>query len=199
MGRVQEILEFWFEGVDAAGAAGPECFARWFRADKRFDALIRSRFAEDVEAALAGELESWLQTPRGRLALILLLDQFTRNLHRGEARAFDGDARSLALAREAVESGLDSALRPIERYFLYLPFEHAENPADQTRAGQLYRALVSEAPAGGEALFVEAIEWARRHQNVIARFGRFPSRNAALGRASTIEELAFLKENPTGF
>jgi uncharacterized protein (DUF924 family) len=195
----EEILDFWFDGVDRAGVPAPDCLLRWFRGGEAFDTLIREGFGGQVESALAGSLDAWAETALGRLALVLLLDQFPRNIFRGDRRAFSGDARALSLAREATVSGLDAGLRPIERYFLFLPFEHAEDSADQARAVSLYQELISKAPKGGEAHFIGAADWARRHQVVIERFGRFPSRNAALGRSSTDAEIVFLAENPLGF
>lgn len=200
MSRREEILEFWFEGVDEAGvSAPPSCLARWFGGDEALDSTLREQFGADLESALAGELDHWAKSPRGTVALVILLDQFTRNVFRGGARAFSGDARALELSQAAVENGVDDRLRPIERYFLYLPFEHAEDPVLQERSVRLYVSLAGEIPEDARALFTGATEWAVRHQVVIERFGRFPGRNAALGRTSTPEESAFLEEVPAGF
>lgn len=199
MKREDEILAFWFEGVDEKGLPSPGCFERWFLGGDELDVMVRDRFASDVEAALNGDRASWADSMPGFVALVLLLDQFPRHIYRGDARAFAGDAQALQLVTEVVESGEDASYRPIERYFLYLPFEHAEDAGAQKRAIKLYQELVPFAPAGAEAFFVDAIEWARRHQVVIDRFGRFPSRNAALSRESTKEEKSFLAENPSGF
>jgi uncharacterized protein (DUF924 family) len=191
------ILDFWFDGFDEG--TGSRAAARWFGGDAELDETIRVRFGADVEAALAGRLDDWSHTARGRVALVILLDQFTRNAYRGTAAAFSGDARALDFAREAVESGLDHRMRPIERNFLYLPFEHSENAEDQARAVELFRGLAAEADGPAAGLFSGSVDWAVRHQVVIERFGRFPSRNTALGRMSTPEELAFLEEVPSGF
>lgn len=199
MQATDALLEFWYEGVDAAGVPGPDCFSRWFRGGPGFDAEIVERFGPEIETSLAGGCEDWSRTARGNHALVLLLDQLPRNAFRGQARAFSGDARALRLADDAVERGEHLELRPIERYFLYLPFEHAEDPIEQARAVRLYDELVEHAPVDATPFFKEAIDWARRHQVVIERFGRFPSRNAALGRVSTPDELAFLEETPGGF
>jgi uncharacterized protein (DUF924 family) len=200
MNHIEEILDFWFEGVDEAGISGPpSCLARWFGGDATLDSEIRDRFGATLESAIGGELDDWVESPRGTTALVLVLDQFTRNVFRGQARAFSGDTRAVELSGAAVEDGVDMRLRPIERYFLYLPFEHAEDPALQEQSVRLYTALAGEIPEDARSLFSGAVEWAIRHQVVIERFGRFPGRNAALGRASTAEERAFLAEVPAGF
>lgn len=184
---VREVLGFWF---------GPEPVPRaeWFRKDPAFDEAIRQRFGATVERALAGELDAWAGTPEGTLALLVLLDQFPRNLFRGQARAFAGDARALALAREAVARGHDRSLHPVQRPFVYLPFEHSEDRAAQDESIRLFTALAAESAAHADTL-----HWAHRHREVILRFGRYPHRNAALGRASTPEELAFLAEPGSSF
>lgn len=183
----RDLLRFWF---------GPEPVSRaeWFRKDPAFDEAIRQRFGATLERALAGELDGWAATPEGTLALLVLLDQFPRNLFRGQARAFAGDARALALAREAVARGDDRSLHPVQRPFVYLPFEHAEDRAAQDESIRLFTALAAESPAHADTL-----HWAHRHREVILRFGRYPHRNAALGRASTPEELAFLAEPGSSF
>ena len=182
-----EVLGFWFGAP--TGAARPE----WFRKDPDFDAQVRARFAALHAQAAAGGLEAWAGEPASALALVVVLDQFSRNLHRGDARAFAQDARALALARGAVDRGWDRGKLPVERQFLYLPFEHAEDPAIQDRSVALFAGLEAfEATRG-------LTEWAEKHRAIIRRFGRFPHRNAALGRASTAEELAFLREPGSGF
>ncbi len=193
--RASELLDCWFGKLDDAGLPDPAVSQRWFRGGPAFDQELRQRFGRDVEAALAGEREAWASTPSGRLALVLLLDQLTRNIQRGTAGAFAGDARALQHAVLALEGGEDQRLRPIERCFLYMPFEHAEDREQQVRAVLLFESLAS----GGEPLLLGGLDWARRHQRVIERFGRFPSRNLVLGRSSTPEELAFLAETPAGF
>jgi uncharacterized protein (DUF924 family) len=192
-GVQREILEFWL-GPEAGRTAPEESITRqWFGGGAALDDTLRERFGEAVEQALAGELDGWSATPTGRVALVILLDQFTRNLFRGQGRAFAGDARALSLAVAAVEAGEDAELAPAERYFLYMPFMHAEDAAAQARSVELFEALVRDAPG------LDGRSWARRHQVVVDRFGRFPSRNAALGRETTPEERAFLEEAPTGF
>jgi uncharacterized protein (DUF924 family) len=188
--RVDAILDFWF-GTGAVAAA-PR--AEWFRKDAAFDALIAARFGALVEQALAGGLADWAQAPPGALARVLLLDQFTRNVLRDTPRAFAGDALALAAARSMVARGDDQALTPLRRVFVYLPFEHAEDRAAQAESLRLFAALRATDPA-----LADFEDYAQRHAVVIERFGRFPHRNAVLGRESTAEELAFLQQPGSRF
>jgi uncharacterized protein (DUF924 family) len=178
-----EILDFWFGQPGSAQYGQPR--REWFRKIPEFDAEIRSRFGAAVERALAGEFTDWI-APRAVLARVLLLDQFTRNGFRGDPRAFAGDALALATAEEAIARGDDLALIPVERSFLYLPFAHAEDPAAQERSVALCTRLRDETGYG------DPLPWAEKHAAVIRLFGRYPHRNAVLGRESTPEELAFL-------
>ncbi len=179
-------LDFWF------GAPPYTRRAAWFTKSEAFDAEVRQRVGATVEAALAGTLPAaWAAEP---LAEILLLDQFTRNIFRGTPRAFAGDARARALARQLVDSGAHRALHPEQRPFAYLPFEHAEDLALQDESVRLFAALAAEHPAADDYL-----DYAERHRDVIRRFGRFPHRNAILGRESTAAELAFLATPGAGF
>ncbi|MEO5766362.1 MAG: DUF924 family protein [Casimicrobiaceae bacterium] len=182
-----DVLDFWF---------GPPPLARreaWFRKDAAFDATIRARFAAAIAAARAGANGDWCTTPHGALARILLLDQFTRNAYRNTAEAFSGDARALATAEDALARGFDLALQPIERHFMYMPFEHAEDPEAQKRSLALFGALSAEPGCA------DLIDWAQRNADLIRRFGRYPHRNALLGRASTPEETEYLKTPGAGF
>lgn len=183
----RSVLDFWF---------GPEPTPRpeWFRKDPAFDEAIRDRFGALVDRALAGELDRWDGSPEGLLALVVVLDQFPRNLFRGQARAFAGDARALGLARAAVGRGDDLHLHLVQRVFVYLPFEHAEDIAAQDESMRLFTALAAESPAHADTL-----DYARRHRDVILRFGRFPHRNAALGRLDTQEEADYLRQPGSGF
>jgi uncharacterized protein (DUF924 family) len=184
------VLAFWFLG-------NPDRHRRrWFRVDPKFDALIRARFAATWEAARAGLLADWAETPEGALALVLVLDQFPRNMHRGTPLAFATDECARALARMAVAQGFDAALRPLERMFVYLPFQHAENLADQEESVRLFEAL---APVRGFAKPGGPIDYALRHRAIIRRFGRFPHRNAILGRASSPDETTYLDQPGAGF
>ena len=173
-----EVLDFWFRQPPKA----------WFTKDPAFDEEIRRRFLDAREAALAGRLDAWLDTPRGCLAYIVLLDQFPRNMFRGDARAFAADHLALAAARRLLAAGWDRAMTVDERTFAYLPFEHSERLEDQDRCCELMQ------PLGDEVY-----RYALRHRDIIRRFGRFPHRNAALGRASTPEEAEFLRQPGSGF
>jgi uncharacterized protein (DUF924 family) len=184
-----EVLDFWFGPLDARGKARPE----WFRKDPAFDAEVRRRFGATHAAAAARELEAWRASPQPMLALVLVLDQFSRNLFRGDARAFAQDAHARECAEQAIERGDDLALLPVERQFLYLPFEHSERLDDQERALELFTTLEAFEETRG------LLEWARRHHAIVERFGRFPHRNAILGRASTPEEVEFLAQPGSGF
>ena len=182
-----DVLAFWFG--ESAGPSRPE----WFRKDAAFDEAIRSRFGALHEAAARRELESWRARPESMLALIVVLDQFSRNLFRGDARAFAQDGYARECANEALARGDEAALAPVHRQFLYLPLEHSENLADQERCVELMRTL--EAFPETKGLTV----WAEKHRVIVARFGRFPHRNATLGRSSTPEEVEFLKTPGSGF
>ena len=168
----ESVLAFWRE-------AGPE---KWFKKDTAFDDDIRTRFLETYEAAVAGKLSGWEQTAEGALALILVLDQFPRNMFRGDARTFAADPIARAVAERALARGFDRPMALSDRQFFYLPFEHSETLADQERCCALFRST-------GDA---DLLKWAELHADIIRRFGRFPHRNAVLGRATTPEEQAFL-------
>jgi uncharacterized protein (DUF924 family) len=185
--RVREVSGFWF------GAPPHAVRAEWFRKDPAFDATIRTRFGAAIDAALGGALDGWRGAPDGALAFVLLLDQFTRNAFRDTPRAFSGDPRALAAALAAVDAGFDRALDPYERWFLYLPFEHAEDLAMQQRSVALFTRLKDDAGLAAP------LEWAEKHAAVVRRFGRYPHRNAILGRASTAEEIAFLQQPGSSF
>lgn len=187
----QPILDFWFAGDRDAWRTA------WFKPDAAFDAAIRDRFGGLVGPAGAGEMDGWAATPEGALALCLALDQFPRNLHRGTAAAFAHDAKARAVARAAVlRDRHDLALTPTERVFLYLPFEHSEATADQDLSVTLFEGLrdqpLHRATDG-------TIDFAWRHWRVVRAFGRFPHRNAALGRADTAAEAAYLARPGAGF
>jgi uncharacterized protein (DUF924 family) len=191
-----EVRTFWFGPDTGAGmAAGfrPE----WFRKDPAFDDSIRARFGPLVERALtlpADAPPAWGAAPVDVLAEILVLDQFPRNLYRGQARAFAGDARALALALGLLARGDDQRLLPLQRLFAYLPLEHAEDLALQDRSVAVFTAL-----AAAHDGFAEVLDYAERHRDVVRRYGRFPHRNAALGRASTPAEVDYLAQPGSGF
>ncbi|NBJ11958.1 DUF924 family protein [Microvirga arsenatis] len=170
-----EVVSFWRE-------AGP---AKWFSKDEAFDQTCRDRFLSTYEAAARGDLNEWELTPEGALAVVLLLDQFPRNMFRGRRETYRTDPVALMAADRAIERGFDHKVEPQFRRFFYLPFMHSESLADQERSVALNEALGEE----------DSIKWARHHHSIIARFGRFPHRNAILGRETTPEEEAFLKES----
>jgi len=189
----QEVLDFWFGAPGSLDAGKPR--REWFVKQDAFDAIVRGRFGATIEQALAGGLREWDdEGPQGALARILVLDQFTRNAHRDTPKAFAGDALALAAARRLVDSGADRQLPPLQRAFVYMPFEHAEDAYMQERAVELFGILAAEHPG-----FDEMLDYAHRHRGVIARFGRFPHRNAILGRASTPEETEFLRQPGSRF
>ena len=186
------VLDFWFGAPGSAtdGKQRPE----WFRKSDAFDREIESRFAPLIARALDGELGAWDATPQGTLARIVVLDQFTRNVFRGTPRAFGGDALALAAAQALVARGADELLTPLQRVFAYLPFEHAESLAMQDESMRLFTRLCS-----GDVGFASQLDYARRHREIVQRFGRFPHRNLIVGRVSTAEELAFLEQPGSSF
>ena len=186
------IKQFWFGDSDDDRLTGQRQAALWWSKNDALDHQVRQRFETALEAAGRGALDAWADTPDGLLALVLLTDQFPRNMYRGHARAFAFDALARCWCRLALARHSDQALRPIERVFLYLPLEHSERLADQERAVQLFRALGDGVPAERQDIYRGYLDYALRHHEVIARFGRFPHRNAVLGRSSTPQELEFL-------
>jgi uncharacterized protein (DUF924 family) len=192
--RVRAILDFWFLPPDDPGHGRYR--PAWFRHDPAFDTAIREDFGADVAAALAGIGAPDPADAAAVLATILLLDQFPRNLFRGKADAFAGDARTLALATALVSSGRDKNLPPIMRWFVFMPFMHSEQLIDQERAVALFAGLRRE---GQDPAYESAHDYALRHREIIERFGRFPHRNAMLGRPSTDEEIAFLRQPGSAF
>jgi len=187
----QTVRDFWFlpAGDPQQGQSRPE----WWRKDPAFDAEIASRFGQLVETALAGGLREWDREARGALARIIVLDQFTRNAFRDTPRAFAGDALAQAATLTMIEIGQDRLLKPVERWFVYMPLQHAENLELQERAVGLFSAL-SKDPG-----FDNSLDYAVRHRDIVARFGRFPHRNGILGRVSTPEEVEFLRQPGSSF
>ncbi|HWQ37597.1 MAG TPA: DUF924 family protein [Burkholderiales bacterium] len=195
----QEILRFWFGSNADDAAAAAEKSRLWWSKDSAVDAQIRERFQDLVEAAGRGELTHWAATAHGRLALILLTDQFPRNIYRGTPRAFAFDPVARLQCQEGIAVGDDRTLRLIERVFFYLPLEHSESAEDQAQSVGLFSELANRAPAAQRALFDGFLDYAVRHRDIIERFGRFPHRNAILGRPSTPEEIAFLRTPGSSF
>ncbi|VEA64155.1 Uncharacterized protein conserved in bacteria [Serratia plymuthica] len=176
----KQVIDFWFEEIDPV---------MWFKKDDDFDSRLQVRFGELWHAAAAGELAHWRETIEGRLAEVIVLDQFSRNLYRGTPRAFSSDCMALVLAQEAIRSGQCEQLSREQRGFLYLPFMHSESAAIHQQALALYTELNNG----------DQLEFELRHKAIIDRFGRYPHRNAILGRISTPEEEAFLLLPGSGF
>jgi uncharacterized protein (DUF924 family) len=196
--NAQEILEFWF-GAQTAGPPSAERLRFWFGGEAESDRLIAERFAAAVEQAMAGGYQEWAVTPHGALARILLLDQFPRNIYRHSPSAYAGDAQALALCCRGLSEGQDRGLSLIERAFFYLPLEHAEDLDMQERSVKMFENLLAEAPPDWQEVAESFLDYAIRHRDVIARFGRFPHRNKVLGRPSTPQEEEFLKEPGSSF
>lgn len=186
----REVLEFWFAQEHAA---------HWFVRSDAFDAQIRSQFGQTVEAASAGELDAWTRTPDGWLALLIVLDQFRRNMYRDDARAWACDEKTLALALAGIARGDDQRVPVSQRAFAYLPLEHAEDLGLQHRCVALFAALCAAAKPAQRSALESFLDYARQHRHVIESFGRFPHRNALLGRSSTSAELAWLAKPGAGF
>jgi uncharacterized protein (DUF924 family) len=197
--EIDELLGFWFGDSDDDAAVAQSQSKLWWSHDPATDNEIKQRFGDLVARAAAGELDDWAETARGRLALILLFDQLPRNIHRGFPKAFATDPRALRLALEGLQAGVDEELRPIEKVFLMMPLEHSESLDRQEESVRRFRALAEEAPENLKATFEYYLDYAVRHRDIIARFGRFPHRNELLGRISTSEELAFLEEPGSSF
>ncbi|HWO42968.1 MAG TPA: DUF924 family protein [Candidatus Eisenbacteria bacterium] len=195
----EEVLDFWFGGSahDAAQAAARKRL--WFEASAEFDDVVRRRFRDTVEAAAAGRLEGWLAGPHSALALVLLLDQFPRNIWRGTAQAFSCDAQALRVARHALGAGYRSALSPVEQAFLIMPYQHSESIGEQRESVALYEELLRAASPEWHPLLEENLSFARQHLAIIERFGRFPHRNRILGRISTPEEEQYLASGGATF
>ena len=195
----QAILDFWFGDSLRSPAAVAARVKLWFTANAEFDREIRDRFASLPERALSGEFDAWSHRPESALALVLVLDQFPRNLFRGSARAFTFDAKALETATLSVDAGFGEELAPLQASFLYLPFEHSEEPTDQERSVELFEQLVRRAPPELANTFEQSADYARRHRDVVRRFGRFPHRNGVLDRQSTPEEVAYLESGGETF
>ena len=187
----ETVLDFWF-GARGSPERG-KSRAMWFKKDEAFDAALHAKFGVLHTEARAGQLQAWEAQPKSALALIILLDQFSRNMFRGQPESFAGDAAALRLARAVITRGQDTALLPVMRQFVYLPFEHSENLADQDESVRRFGILDALPETKG------LLDWAEKHRAIIARFGRFPHRNAILGRESTAEEIKFLQTPGSSF
>ncbi|MEZ1318717.1 DUF924 family protein [Pseudomonas fluorescens] len=188
----QPLLDWWFGHAESPDEIAADKGKLWFGKKDSQDLEARERFGVFVDQALAGGLTEWTQRPEGWLALVLLLDQLPRMIFRDSPKAFSGDLRAQKLVAQGIAADFDRQLKPIQRVFIYLVFEHCENLAVQNEAVSRFIDLVAEQPEGERAVFADNLDYAERHRKVIARFGRFPHRNAVLGRESTAEELEFL-------
>lgn len=192
----EDVLVFW---LGAPGSPPLALAPQWFKKDEQLDATIRTRFEAPLEAAVRGELKTWQDSPRGRLALIILCDQFSRNMFRNTPRSFAQDPLALALSVEALSNGHYEQLEPVERGFVLMPLMHAENIEHQKRCVVEFQKLATEASSDLQGYFKNNVDYAEKHAVIIERFGRFPHRNAILERESTPEEVEFLKQPGSGF
>jgi uncharacterized protein (DUF924 family) len=194
MASIQTVLDFWFGDLQSEASTYANRRKLWFGKAPEFDQQIRDRFAALHQQAIAGELDDWQKTPEGCLALLIVLDQFSRNLWRNSSQAFANDAKALTLAQRAIAQGFDQQIAPIQRIFIYLPLEHSEDQAIQDQSVELFRGLSTDNPE-----LTDCLDYAVKHQTVIKRFGRFPHRNAVLGRETTPEEAEFLQQPGSSF
>ena len=204
MEEARSIREFWFGSLPLSADALERRMSFWFGGDseaeaRQRDAQIRTRFGALLARAAGGQLASWSDGPRGRLSLIILLDQFPRNIFRGSARAFAYDTQALALTLSGMQSAADAALDAVERMFFYMPLQHAESRDVQDESVAAFRRLLGEAPDELRAAFQDTLQWAEKHRAVIEQFGRFPHRNPVLARASTAEEERWLRAGGADF
>ncbi|MEM1263654.1 MAG: DUF924 family protein [Pseudomonadota bacterium] len=197
--RIEKVLAVWFPDKEYNA---PQIDARmelWFGDDAELDARLRYEFADDINEASDGQLFRWADDPRGRLALILLLDQFRRNVYRGSVKAFSHDKMALRLSVEGIVKGLDKELEPIERLFFYMPLQHAESLRVQEKSVEVFQALGRSVSPTLEQTFETFTQFAELHRDIVAQFGRFPHRNAALGRKNTAEEASYLDDGAPNF
>ncbi len=197
--RIEDILDFWFGAFPTPYSADPAKADMWFKNGAAYDTDIFIRFGVDYEKAVNGELDHWLDSFRGRLALIILLDQFSRHIHRGSAAAFAQDEKAQAICIDGIGAGDDMRAHSIERSFFYLPLEHAEDIEKQTLSVRAYTQLVQDVPQEYRQPFEMSLQYAKNHFYVIEKFGRFPELNEILGRESTVEEIAFIESGEYSF
>lgn len=197
--HIEHILEFWFGTFPSPYTADSTKADMWFKNGRAYDQEIFTRFALDYEMAIKGELDHWLDSYRGRLALIILLDQFSRHIHRDSAQSFAQDSKAQVLCLDGIASGDDKKMHVIERSFFYLPLEHAEDIEKQMLSIKAYTQLAEDVPEQYRKPFEMTLSFAERHQFVINKFGRFPELNEILGRTSTADELAFIASGKYSF
>ncbi len=196
---IRRILDFWFSAAELDAPQIDSRMERWFGSDPALDQQIRTEFGPLVERALAGELDGWATSAEGRLALILLLDQFCRNIHRGSAMAFAGDKRALKLCIEGSMGNEYRTLSPVQRVFFFMPLQHAESAGVQDKSVRIYNALAEGVSDTLRETFLTFAQFAELHRDIVARFGRFPHRNRVLGRSNTPEEDSYLAADAPSF
>ncbi|NJL36217.1 MAG: DUF924 domain-containing protein [Leptolyngbyaceae cyanobacterium SM1_4_3] len=198
MAQTDEVLTFWFANPQTGLANFDQWRKAWFVKDLTFDQHVRDRFLTIYERAAVGELDHWQESPAGCLALVLVLDQFPRNMFRRDPRAFATDFKAVEITRRAIAKKIHQALKPLQKLFLYLPLEHSENLDHQNQCVALFQELIADHPGFGKE-FEDTYSYAARHQDVIKQFGRFPHRNEVLGRETTPAEAEFLKQPGSSF
>ena len=197
--KPETVRDFWFGGPDPLDADIEERIDFWFAAPPAADVEIERRFGDAVRAALAGRLDNWRTTPPDRLSLVILLDQFPRNIHRGTPDAYSGDEKARPLTVEAIEQGSDCELSILERAFLYMPLQHAEDNDAQRLSVEMFQNLVAECPDGMQVHMKRFLASARTHRDIVERFGRFPHRNSIFGRECTQAEIEYLRQPTAPF
>lgn len=195
----QQILSYWFGDVVDQPELMQQKLAFWYGKNDDVDNDIRQQFGEHVERASQGDYDDWQKTAEGRLALIILLDQFTRNIYRNTSEVYAADAKALQIAMQGIELGHDQQLQPIHRVFMYMPLEHAEDKLIQQRCVELFEQLANSVPDSQHKLYLNFLDYAIKHQEVVDRFGRFPHRNKLLNRQSTQQEQEFLQQPGSSF
>ena len=193
------LLEFWFGRKDLDNEVIEEKSSLWWGKEENIDAYIRTHYSDLLARAVRGVLDTWLNEPRGHLAMIILMDQFSRNIYRNSPRAFSQDEQALDLAMRGTASGVDKKLTPVERVFFYMPFEHSECVVMQERSVSLYQGLIGEVADADKEKFVGYLDFAVKHADIVKRFRRFPHRNEILDRASTQAEIEFLQQPDSSF
>ncbi|KEQ12149.1 DUF924 family protein [Endozoicomonas numazuensis] len=195
MRRFQEVLDFWFEGEPL----GDVQMSRWWKKNDAQDQLIKNKFGKLPEKVESGEHDEWLESAEGRLAAIIVLDQFPRNMFRGDPKSFQHDHNALALSREGVEKGYPDQLSELQQTFFIMPFMHSESLEDQDQCVRLFEKILGGAEEACKSYIAGSLEFAVKHRDIIEKFGRFPHRNSILGRASSDEELSFLQQPGSSF
>jgi uncharacterized protein (DUF924 family) len=195
----EQVLDFWFGELDERGLAAEDKSKSWWKKDPDFDALVEERFGGLIESVCADERESWLDSPEGCIAYVIVLDQFCRNVHRGTPRMYAEDDRALSAAERSVERGFDRMLPLAQRAFLYMPLMHCESREAQARCVALFETMVAEVTGETAERMKGYVDAAHSHRRIVERFGRFPHRNELLGRQTTAEEKAFLEEPGSSF